>query len=61
MIIYCRDCLVDGIEPVDIPAYGTIHEGRAICLTHFKRAIDIVSAERIRVPAHVPMEQLVRT
>lgn len=50
MIVYCRDCLFDGVPLSDIPSHGTIHEGRAICLNHLTRVVDQVIAEQIPLP-----------
>lgn len=47
MIIYCRDCLLEGTELADTADAGTIHEGRAVCLRHFKGLLEGVLAERI--------------
>jgi hypothetical protein len=50
MLIYCRHCLLEGSELADIPSYGTIHEGAAICLNHFRGVLEPVLAERIPIP-----------
>lgn len=50
MIIYCRDCLIDGVPLADTPAHGTIHDGRAICIDHLKVSIGGAIADEIPVP-----------
>lgn len=60
MIIYCRDCLLEGIRLVDTPSHGTIHEGRAVCIRHFKRLLEGVLADRVQEPEWVDGE-LVRS
>ena len=50
MLIYCRDCLLEGVLLADSPSHGTIHEGRAICIWHLRQAVDDVIRDRIPLP-----------
>lgn len=52
MIIYCRDCLLDGIAMADSPNHGTIHEGKALCIRHLKRQLEGVLAQRVQDPTY---------
>jgi hypothetical protein len=47
MIMYCRQCLFEGMALSDTPAHGTIHEGQALCLYHFSKQVEPLLEKRI--------------
>lgn len=58
MILYCRQCLFEGMALADSGPHGTIHEGTALCLYHFAKTVEPALADRILAPELVEIQSL---